>query len=170
MQQAGGIQTRAGTEHAALGEIKTQRQLAGDDVTGVGDVDKHAIKAAGLDLVCIAADGGNGERHLRQAVMCFQQFDFADAVDDHIAFAQIGKITGAYRNAVGQIRCRIPQVLHLAGQLLLFLVYQHQFVGDALHRQRIRHMGAHMTQTDHTDNTFLCHSKNTPLMRINNSI
>ncbi len=49
-QQAGGVQTRAGTEHAALGQTQTQRQLAGDDVTGVGDVDQHAIKAAGLDL------------------------------------------------------------------------------------------------------------------------
>ena len=49
-----------------------------------------------------------------------------------------------------QIRRRIPQILHLTGQLLLVLVHQHQLIGDALHRQRIRDMGAYMAQSDHT--------------------
>ena len=100
-QQAGGVQTGAGAEHAAPGQTHAQRQLAGHDVAGVGDVDKHAVKAALLDLVGIAPHGGNGEIHLRQTVMGLQQLDFAHAVDDDIALAQIGEVTGPYRDAVG---------------------------------------------------------------------
>ena len=88
-----------------------------------------------------------------------EQLDLTHAVDDHIAHAQLGEITGADGDAVRQIRRGVPQVLHLAGQLLPVLIHQHQLIGDALHRQRIGHMGAHMAQSDHTQNPFLCHCK-----------
>ena len=162
-QQAGGVQTGAGAEHAAPGQTHAQRQLVGHDVAGVGDVDKHAVKAALLDLVGIAPHGGNGEIHLRQTVMGLQQLDFANAVDDDIALAQIGEVTGPYRDAVGQVGRGVSQILHLAGQLLLLLVHQDQLVGDALHRQGVGHMRAHVAQADHTHNTFFSSFKNTPL-------
>ena len=89
-QKAGGVKARTGAEHAAAGQPQMQRQLARDDVAGVGDVDEHAVKAARLDLVGIAAHGGDGEVHLGHAVVrAAQKVDLADAVDDHVARAEV---------------------------------------------------------------------------------
>ena len=154
-EKAGGVKTGAGAEHAALGQAQPQRQLTGDDIAGVGDVDEHAVKAAGLDPFRVAPDGGDGEIHLGHPVVGVpQQLDLAHAVDDHVALAQIGEVTGPDGDAVGQIRRRVTEILYLAGQLLLVLIHKYQLVGDALHRQRVSNMGAHMAQTDDTENTF----------------
>lgn len=63
---------------------------------------------------------------------------------------------------MGQIGCGIPQILHLALQLLLVLIHQYQLVGDALHRQGIRYMGAYMAQADDAYHTIFSHNKSAP--------
>ena len=126
-----------------------QRELAGDDVAGVGDVDEHAVKAARLDLLGVAAHGGNGEVHLGHAVMrAAQQLDLADAVDDDVARAEVGEVTGADGDAVGQIRDGVAQVLYLACEFLLVLVDEHQLIRDALDRQRVSDVRADVAKTD----------------------
>ena len=148
-EQTRGVEPRAGAEHAALGKTDVQRELAGDDVAGVGDVDEHAVKAARLELLGVAAHGGNGEVHLGHAVMrAAQQLDLADAVDDDVARAEVSEVTGADGDAVGQIRDGVAQVLHLARELLLVLVDEHQLIRDALDRQRVGDVRADVTETD----------------------
>ena len=83
--------------------------------------------------------------------MGLQQLDLAHAVDDDVAVAQVGKVAGIHGDAVGQVRGGVPQVLDFAGQLLLLHIHQHQLIRNALDRQGIRHMGAHMAQADHAD-------------------
>ena len=164
-QQAGGVEARAGAEHAAAGKAQMQRQLARDDIAGVGDVNEHAVKAACLDLFGIAAHGGDGEVHLGHAVMrAAQQIDLADAVDDDVTHAEVGEVAAAHRHAVGHIGDRVAQVLHLACELLLVLVDEHQLVRDALDRQSVSHVCADVTHTDHAQNSFLCH-KNTSFLK-----
>ena len=164
-EKAGGVQTGAGAEDPAPGQIQMQRQFPGDDVAGVGDVDDHAVKAAGLDLVGIAAHGGDGEVHLGHAVVrAAQQIDLADAVDDDIAHAEVGEIAAAHRHAVGHVRDCVAQVLHFACELLLVLIDEHKLVRDALDRQSVSHMCADMTHADHAENSFLCH-KNTSFLK-----
>ena len=80
-----------------------------------------------------------------------QQVDLAHAVDDDVAVPQVGEVSGIHGDAVGQVRGGVPQVLDLAGQLLLLPIHQHQLVRNALDRQGVRHMGAHMAQTDDAD-------------------
>ena len=148
-EQTRGVEPRAGAEHAALGKTDVQRELTGDDVAGVGDVDEHAVKAACLELLGVAAHGGNGKVHLGHAVMCAaQQLDLADAVDDDVARAEVGEVTGADGDAVGQIRDGVAQVLHLARELLLVLVDEHQLIRDALDRQRVGDVRADVAKTD----------------------
>ena len=160
-EQAGGVQARAGAEDPALGQAQAQCQLPGDDVAGVGDVHHHAVKAAGLDFLRVAPDGGNGEVHLLDpVVIALKQRDLTRAVDDDIAFAQVGKVSGANGDPVGQVGCGVPQVLHFTLELLLILIHQHQLVGDALHRQGIGYMGAHMAQADDAYHTILSHLQN----------
>lgn len=93
-----------------------------------------------------------------------QQVDLADAVDDDVARAEVSEVTGADGDAVGQIRDGVAQVLHLARELLLVLVDEHQLVRDALDRQSVSHMCADMTHADHAENSFLCH-KNTSFLK-----
>ena len=142
-----------------------QCQLARDDVTGVGDVDEHAVKAAGLDLFRVAAHSGDGEVHLGHAVVrAAQQIDLADAVDDDVADTEVGEVAAADRHTVGHIGDRVAQILHFACELLLALVDEHQLVRDALDGQSISHMCADVTHTDHAKNSFLCH-KNTSFLK-----
>ena len=77
-----------------------------------------------------------------------QQLDLADAVDDDVARAEVGEAAGADGDAVGQIRDGVAQVLHLARELLLVLVDEHQLVRDALDRQRVGDVRADVTETD----------------------
>ena len=77
-----------------------------------------------------------------------QQLDLADAVDDDVARAEVGEAAGADGDAVGQIRDSVAQVLHLARELLLVLVDEHQLVRDALDRQRVGDVRADVTETD----------------------
>ena len=164
-QKTGGVEARAGAEHAAAGQAQMQCQLARDDVAGVGDVDEHAVKAAGLDLFRVAAHSGDGEVHLGHAVMrAAQQVDLADAVDDDVAHAKVGEVAAAHRHAVGHVRDCVAQILHFACELLLVLVDEHQLVRDALDRQSVSHMCADMTHADHAENSFLCH-KNTSFLK-----
>ena len=77
-----------------------------------------------------------------------QQLDLADAVDDDVARAEVSEVTGADGDAVGQIRDGVAQVLHLARELLLVLVDEHQLIRDALDRQRVGDVRADVTETD----------------------
>ena len=77
-----------------------------------------------------------------------QQLDLAHAVDDHVALAQIGEVTGPDGDAVGQIRDGVAQVLHFACELLLVLVDEHQLIRDALDRQRVSDVRADVAETD----------------------
>ena len=77
-----------------------------------------------------------------------QQLDLADAVDDDVARAEVGEVTGADGDAVGQIRDGVAQVLHLARELLLVLVDENQLVRDALDRQRVSDVRADVAKTD----------------------
>ena len=77
-----------------------------------------------------------------------QQLDLADAVDDDVARAEVGEVTGADGDAVGQIRDGVAQVLHLARELLLVLVDEHQLIRDALDRQRVSDVRADVAKTD----------------------
>ena len=77
-----------------------------------------------------------------------QQLNLADAVDDDVARAEVGEAAGADGDAVGQIRDGVAQVLHLARELLLVLVDEHQLVRDALNRQRVGDVRADVTETD----------------------
>lgn len=164
-QKARGVEARAGAEHTAAGESQMQRQLARDDVAGVGDVDEHTVKTAGLDLFGVTAHGGDREVHLGQAVMrAAQQVDLANAVDDDIADAEVGETAAAHRDAMGHIGDRVAQILHLACKFLFILVDEHQLVCDALNRQRVSHVCANMPHADHTENSFLCH-KNTSFLK-----
>ena len=86
-----------------------------------------------------------------------QQLDLAHAVDDHVARAKIREIACADRDPVRQIRCRIAQVLYLARELLRVFVDEDQLVRDALYRQRVRGVRAHMAKADHTKNSFFAH-------------
>ena len=65
---------------------------------------------------------------------------------------------------MGHIRYRVAQVLHLACELMLVLIDEHQLVRDALDRQSVSHMCADMTHADHAENSFLCH-KNTSFLK-----
>ena len=159
-QQAGGVEAGAGAEHAAAGKTQTLRQLIGDDVAGVGDVDEDTVKAAVLDLLDIAAHGGDGELHLGHAVgVAAQKVDLADAVDDDIALAEVREVTGAHTDAVGHVGDGVAQVLHFAGELLILEVDEDQLVRNALNGEGIGDMRAHVAQTDHTDSTFFHDSK-----------
>ena len=84
-----------------------------------------------------------------------QQIDLADAVDDHVAVAEVGKVTRAHRHAVGHIRDGITQILHLAFQFLGVHVDEHKLVGNALQSEGRRDMRADMTETDDTADSFL---------------
>ena len=77
-----------------------------------------------------------------------QQLDLADAVDDDVARAEVGEVTGADGDAVGQIRDGVAQVLYLACELLLVLVDEHQLIRDALDRQRVSDVRADVAETD----------------------
>ena len=106
----------------------------------------------------VAADGGNGEIHLGQPVVRLaQQLDFADAVDDDVALAQVAKIARADGDPVRKIGHGVAQVLYLAGQLLLVSVDQHQLVRNALYRQGVGDVRAHVAEADDTENSFLTH-------------
>ena len=161
-QQAGGVQAGAGTKDTALRQAQAQRQLPGDDVAGVGDVDEDAIKTAGLDFIHIATDGSDGEIHFRQTVVGLQQLDLAHAVDDDVAVAQVSEIAAVDGDAVGHISNGVTQVLDLARQLLLLHIHQHQLIRNPLDGQGICHVGAHMAQTD--DTNFSCLHMNCLLM------
>ncbi len=131
-QQAGGVEAGAGAEDAAAGKTQTLRQLIGDDVAGVGDVDEDTVKAAVLDLLDIAAHGGDGELHLSHAVgVAAQKVDLADAVDDDIALAEVREVTGAHTDAVGHVGDGVAQVLYFAGELLILEVDEDQLVRNA---------------------------------------
>ena len=88
-EEAGSVQPGAGAEHPPPGQFQMQCQFPGDNVAGVGDVDNHTVKPAGFHPVGKAPDGGNGEVHLRQAVMgAPQQVNFSHAVDEDVAAAR----------------------------------------------------------------------------------
>ena len=90
---------------------------------------------------------------VRQSVgLVFQDSDnqlFMPTVEEDVAFGPSNM-----RLEPEEIRRRVTEILYLAGQLLLVLIHKYQLVGDALHRQRVSNMGAHMAQTDDTENTF----------------
>lgn len=88
-----------------------------------------------------------------------QQFDPAHTVDDHVTHAKIRKAARADRDSMRQIGSRVAQILYLAGKLLRIPIDQNQFVGYALHSQRIRNVRAHMPKTNHTKTSFLAHIK-----------
>ena len=77
-----------------------------------------------------------------------QQLDLADAVDDDVARAEVGEVTSADGDAVGQIRDGVAQVLHLARELLLVLVDEQKLVRDALDCQRVSDVRADVAKTD----------------------
>lgn len=157
-EKPGRVEPRASAEGAAARQTEAQRQLPRDDIAGIGDVDEHAVKAAVFDLLCVAAHSGDGVVHLGQAVVrLIQQLDLAHAVDDHVARAEIREIACADRDPVRQIRCRVAQVLYLARELLRVFVDEDQLVRDALYRQRVRGVRAHMAKADHTKNSFFAH-------------
>ena len=52
---------------------------------------------------------------------------------------------------------RVAQVLYLARELLRVFVDEDQLVRDALYRQRVRGVRAHMAKADHTKNSFFAH-------------
>ena len=89
-----------------------------------------------------------------------QKFDLANAVDDHVAYAQIGEAAAADLDAVRHIRDCVAQILHFTCKLLLVLIDEHQLIRNALDRQSVSHMCADMPHADHAENSFLCH-KNT---------
>ena len=86
-----------------------------------------------------------------------QQLDFADAVDDQVAVAKIGKIPGPDGHPVLKIGGCIPKILYLAGDFPFILIHQHQLVRDALHRQRVSDVRAYVSKPQHCDDSFLCH-------------
>ena len=162
-EHPGGVQPGARAKDSSLGQPQQQGQFPGHDVAGVGDVNDHPVKAALTDLVRKAPDGGNGEVHFRDPVMiAAQQFDLADAVDDQITLAQIGKISGTNGDPVLKIGDGIPEILHLAGDLLFVLIHQDQLVGNALHRQRIGDVRTYVPQPQNCDDAFLCHACDLP--------
>ena len=157
-QQAGGVQTGAGAEHPAAGQPQMQRQFPRNDVAGVRDVDEHAVKAGCLDFCRVTADGGNGEIHLGQPVVRLaQKLNFADAVDNYVALAKVCEIARANRHPVRKIRRCVAEVLYLTCQLLLVFVDQHQLVRNALYREGVGDVRAHMAKADDTKNSFLTH-------------
>ena len=88
-----------------------------------------------------------------------QQVNFSHAVDQKIAVAQLGEVRSPDSDPVGNIGHGIPEILNLAGELVLVLICQNQFVRNALNCQRIRNMGANVAQTHNTDDSFFSHRK-----------
>ena len=159
-EETGCVQPGARAEDPAPGEADLLSQLPCDDVAGVCNVDENAVKAAFLDFSSIAADGGNGKVHLGQTVVgAPEQLDLAHAVDDDVAVFQIGEIPGPDGDPMGHIGHGIPEILDLAGHLLLVLIHQDQLVHDALDGQGIGHMGPHMSDADDAGDSFLCHNE-----------
>ena len=157
-QQAGGVKARACTEHSSSRKAETQSQLARNDVAGVRDVDEHAVKAGCLDFCRVTADSGNGEIHLGQPVVRLaQKLNFADAVDNYVALAKVCEIARANRHPVRKIRRCVAEVLYLTCQLLLVFVDQYQLVRNALYREGVGDVRAHMAKADDTKNSFLTH-------------
>ena len=84
-----------------------------------------------------------------------QQINLTDAVDDHVAVAEVGKVARAHRHAVRHIRNGVAQILHFAFQFLGVHVDEHKLVGNALQGDGRRDMRADMTETDDTADSFL---------------
>ena len=75
-----------------------------------------------------------------------QQLDLADAVDDQVTAAQLGKVSGPDDYPVLEIGNRVPKILHFAGGFLLIPIHQNQLVRDALHRQGVSNVRAYVPQ------------------------
>ena len=153
-----GVKPCAGAENSASRKLEPERQLARDDIAGVRDVDENAVKAGIFDLLRVAAHGGDRKVHFGQAVVRLaQQLNFADAVNNDGAFAEILIAARADCDAVRKIGDRVAQILHFAGKFLRVSVDQHQLVCNALYRQRVGDVRADVTETDDTENFFLIH-------------
>ena len=87
-----------------------------------------------------------------------QQINLTDAVDDHVAFAEVGKVARAHRHAVRHIRNGVAQILHFAFQFLGVHVNEHKLIDNALQSEGRRDMRADMTETDDTADSFLHNS------------
>ena len=83
-----------------------------------------------------------------------QNVDVANAVDQQRAIAQITEIADLNLNTMGEIRHAVKKILSFAYRLLLVLIYQYELIRNALKRQAIRAMRAHVSQSDDTDFTL----------------
>ena len=87
-----GVQPGAGAEYAPFGKPKPQSKLMRYNITGIGDVDNNAVKAAFLIFFGKAAHRRDCKIHLCGTVVRFaEKLDLSNTVDDHVAFAEIGK-------------------------------------------------------------------------------
>ena len=78
-----------------------------------------------------------------------------DIIDDKIQTLIDDMIETMYKyNGVG---LSAVHVLYLARELLRVFVDEDQLVRDALYRQRVRGVRAHMAKADHTKNSFFAH-------------
>ena len=158
-----GVQSGAGTEYAASRKTEPQRKLVRYDIAGIGDVDNNAVKAAFPDVLGKAAHRRDREVHLRGAVVRFpEKIDLSNAVDDHVTFTEIGKLSGTKDNAVWQICRGVAQVLYLACELLCVFVNEYQLVRNALYGERVSDVRAYVSQTDHSEDPLFCHGQTHP--------
>lgn len=82
----------------------------------------NALKAAFFNFFGKAAHRRDRKVHLCGTVVRFaEKLDLSNTVDDHVAFAEIGKLPGLKADAVREIRCGIAQILYFACELLCVL-------------------------------------------------
>ena len=157
------VESGAGAEYAPSRKPESQSKLVRYNVAGIGDIDNNAVKTAFPDFPGKAAHRRDREVHLRGAVVRFaEKLNLSHAVDDHVAFAEIGKLSGTKDNAVRQIRRGVAQVLYLACELPRIFIDEYQLVRNALHRERISDMRADVPQTDHAEDPLFCHGRTHP--------
>ena len=158
-----GVQPGAGAEYAPFGKPKPQSKLMCYDVAGIGDVDNNAVKTAFPDFLGKAAHRRDRKIHLCGTVVRFaEKLDLSNTVDDHVAFAEIGKLPGLKADAVREIRCGIAQILYFACELLCVFVDQYQFVCNTLYGERVSDMRAYVSQTNHSEDPLFCHGQTHP--------
>ena len=158
--QPRGIKAGAGAEDAPSWQPGQFRNLIGDDIAGVGDVDDDAVKAAGHHFWKKVGDLGNREIQFLEAVVVRRREngDVANGIDDNVHVAEIAVIRYVNFHGVRAVGHRVTKVLAFADDLVVIRVDQIQLVDDALERKGIRAVGADVAQTD--DGNFSLFNQN----------
>ena len=163
MNEAGGVEQRAGAQDLAAGKSGELGDEVRDHITRIGDGNENAMEAAGHDLRNVVS-------HLAHAIFQFiipisgsTKRNVAHCIDDDVAILQARIVCSFIYRMVRHVHHSVIQVLTFADGLRFIQITKQNFIRDSHHAQTKCHMSSHMAQTHNANNSFLQH-KNTLLL------